>query len=162
MTANDHPGDEAIEDQPDRYEGEEETANTVDEMLSALKKLKDTTASLAVNAAFIIGMVATFGANPAAASHGSLPGDCTIPDGLTGLFTFLHGLSTILFIAGIGVAVIGLSVAAIYFMLPGPEKTQQAKQIVVNVVIGTVLLLSANGVVTWIIRQFGDTICAAG
>lgn len=154
--------EEEINHQPDRYKGDDETVGTVDEMLENLKEVKARWTARFARASITAGVTITAASTPAAAAHGTLPNDCTIPEGLTGLFTFLHGLSQILLIAGIGVAVIGISVAAIYFMLPGQDKTQRAKQIVVNVVIGTVLLLSANGVISWVISQFGSTICVAG
>jgi len=91
-------------------------------------------------------------------SHGSLP--CEVPEGLTPLFDLMDTFTQIAFIAGVGLALIGLLVAAIYFQMPGEDNTRRAKKIAKNVLFGTILLLAANGIVSFLVNELGTTICS--
>ena len=91
-------------------------------------------------------------------SHGSLP--CEVPEGLAPLFDLMDTFTQIAFIAGVGLALIGLLVAAIYFQMPGEDNTRRAKKIVKNVLFGTILLLAANGIVSFLVNELGTTICS--
>jgi len=94
---------------------------------------------------------------PAAAQ--TTPDDCTVPSSFDPLFNLLNTLAEIAFVAGLAIGTIGLLVAAIYIMAPGQDSTRQGKNIAKHVLIGTVLLLSANMIMAFLTSQLGTAMC---
>ncbi len=94
---------------------------------------------------------------PAAAAHDNLP--CTVPESLTPLFDLLDTLTQLAFLGGVGLGTVGLLVAALFMMLPGEDSTRRGKQIAKHVLVGTVLLLSAQMIISFLVSQLGTTIC---
>jgi len=75
------------------------------------------------------------------------------------LVLLLHSLTELAFLAGVSLGVLGLSVAAIFLMLPGPENNRRGKMLAKNVLIGVILLLSANMIVAFLVSELGGVIC---
>ena len=95
---------------------------------------------------------------PAAASHENLP--CPVPPELMPLFELLHTLTDVAFLMGVGLATLGFTVAGILIAGPfGDDYTQHGKRTVKRVFIGTVLLLSAGMIVSFLISQLGEPFC---
>ena len=94
---------------------------------------------------------------PASASHGTL--ECDAPESLLPLMNLLHSLGELAFLAGVSIGTLGFISAGICLMIPGEDWTRRGKQIVKNVFIGVVLLLSADMIVAYLISQMGGTIC---
>lgn len=95
---------------------------------------------------------------PAAAAHDNLP--CSIPPELLPLFELLHTLTDVAFLMGVGLATLGFTVAGILIAGPfGDDYTQHGKRTVKRVFIGTVLLLSAGMIVSFLTSQMGGTFC---
>jgi hypothetical protein len=72
----------------------------------------------------------------------------------------LHTLTDVAFLLGIGLATLGFTVAGILIAGPfGDDYTQHGKRTVKRVFIGTVLLLSAGMIVSFLTSQMGGTFC---
>ena len=104
----------------------------------------------------LLGLFLTTGR--ATASHGALP--CDPPSSLTPLFDLMDTFTQIALITGVGLATLGLLVAAIYFMMPGEDNNRRAKKIAKNTLLGAILLLTANGIVSFLVNELGTTICS--
>lgn len=91
-------------------------------------------------------------------THSSLP--CSIPEDLTPLFDLIDAVSELAFAAGIGIGTIGLLAAAVLIMWPSEDATQRGKQIAKHVIIGAILLLSANMIMSFLVLKLGTSICA--
>jgi hypothetical protein len=91
-------------------------------------------------------------------SHGNLP--CEVPEGLAPLFELLDTFTRLAFLAGVGLATLGLLVAAIYFIMPGQDNNRRAKTITKNTLFGAVLLLAAQGIVSFLVNELGASICS--
>jgi hypothetical protein len=103
-------------------------------------------------------LLLTLTAQPAAASHDNLP--CSVPPELEPLFELLHTLTDVAFLMGIGLATLGFTVAGILIAGPfGDDYTQQGKRLVKRVFFGTVVLLSAGMIVSFLISQLGEPFC---
>ena len=103
-------------------------------------------------------LLLTLTAQPAAASHDNLP--CSVPPELEPLFELLHTLTDVAFLMGIGLATLGFTVAGILIAGPfGDDYTQQGKRTAKRVFFGTVLLLSAGMIVSFLISQLGEPFC---
>lgn len=103
-------------------------------------------------------LLLTLTAQPAAASHDNLP--CSVPPELLPLFELLHTLTDVAFLMGVGLATLGFTVAGILIAGPfGDDYTQHGKRTVKRVFIGTVLLLSAGMIVSFLTSQMGGTFC---
>jgi len=96
-------------------------------------------------------------AQPAAASHGNL--GCSPSQAFEPLFQLLHALTELAFLGGVLLATLGFLTAGILIIIPGQEYTRRGKQIAKSVLIGIVLLLSANMIVQFIINQLGSVVC---
>jgi len=104
----------------------------------------------------IVSLITT--SKPVAASHSSLP--CSVPPELLPLFELLHTLTDVAFLMGVGLATLGFTVAGILIAGPfGDDYTQYGKRTVKRVFIGTVLLLSAGMIVSFLTSQMGGTFC---
>jgi hypothetical protein len=103
----------------------------------------------------LLGLLYT--AQPAAASHGNL--GCSPSQSFEPLFQLLHALTELAFLGGVLLATLGFLTAGILIIIPGQEYTRRGKQIAKSVLIGTVLLLSANMIVQFIINQLGSVVC---
>jgi hypothetical protein len=106
---------------------------------------------------FRISLIIFFISTPAAAAHDSLP--CEVPDSLVPLFDLLHSITEIALLAGIALATLGFVTSGILLMLPGEDSTRRGKQVAKNVLIGTILLLSASMITSFLVSQMGSTIC---
>jgi len=91
------------------------------------------------------------------ASHGGL--ECTPPESLMPLIDLLHGLGELAFLAGVSIGTIGFLFSGICLMVPSEGWSRRGKQVVKNVFVGVVLLLSADMIVGYLISQMGGTLC---
>ena len=94
---------------------------------------------------------------PAAAAHDNLP--CEVPSNLEPLFALLDTFTQLAFLGGVGLATLGFSVAGLLLIMPGMDNSQLGRKGAKNVLIGTILLLSANMVVAFLVNELGTTIC---
>jgi hypothetical protein len=94
---------------------------------------------------------------PAAAAHDNLP--CEVPSNLEPLFALLDSITQIAFLGGVGLATLGFSIAGLLLIMPGEDNSRLGKKVAKNVLIGTVLLLSANMIVSFLVNELGTTIC---
>lgn len=154
MTANNRTsklGDDETEfESLPRHDGKETTIGTVTEMLENYKKTSTRAASILVLAVFIA-------TERAVAAHDSLP--CEVPPSLVPLFELLDTLAQVTFLGGVGLATLGFVVAGVYIVVPGEEYNRRGKDVAKHVLLGTILLLSANMIVAFLVSQFGVTIC---
>lgn len=104
----------------------------------------------------IAGLATILFSAPAAAQTAD---DCTVPPDLQPLVDLLNTIGELAFIAGIALATVGFSIAGLLFMMPGQEYTRRGKQVAKNVLIGTIILLSANMVVSFLTSQLGTSLC---
>lgn len=84
---------------------------------------------------------------------------CEPPAGMGPLFDLLNSFVEIAFIAGVAVATLGFLYAGIRFMMPGQDNNRLAKKAARNTLIGAVLLLGANIIVSFLISQLGTATC---
>lgn len=99
----------------------------------------------------------TITAQPAAASHGNL--GCSPSQSFEPLFQLLHSLTELAFLGGVGLATLGFTTAGLLIIIPGQEYNRRGKQVAKAVLFGTILLLSANMVVQFIVNQLGGAVC---
>ncbi|WP_206042109.1 hypothetical protein [Haloarcula argentinensis] len=92
------------------------------------------------------------------ASHGNLP--CEVPSNLSPLFSLLDSITQIAFLGGVGLATLGFTSAGLLLILPGQDNTRLGKSVAKNVLIGSILLLSANMIVSFLVNELGTTICS--
>lgn len=93
----------------------------------------------------------------AAAVQDQLP--CTVPDSLSPLFSLLDTFTQLAFLGGVGLATFGFSAAALLIIAPGEDYSRRGKLVAKSVLIGTLLLLSANMIVGFLVNELGVTIC---
>lgn len=98
-----------------------------------------------------------FWVQPAAATHGTL--DCTVPADLVPLFDLLDTFTQLALLTGVGLGALGLSIAGIMVLWPGQDLTRRGKDVAKHVIIGTIIILSAQAVVSFIVSQLGTTLC---
>lgn len=84
---------------------------------------------------------------------------CEPPSGMQPLFDLLNSFVEIAFIAGVAVATLGFLYAGIRFMMPGQDNNRLAKRAARNTLIGAVLLLGADVIVSFLISQLGTAVC---
>lgn len=106
--------------------------------------------------ALVLGIAIVLFSTPVAAQSAE---DCTVPPDLQPLIDLLNTVGELAFIAGIALATVGFSIAGLLFMMPGQEYTRRGKQVAKNVLIGTIILLSANMVVSFLTSQLGTSLC---
>jgi len=94
---------------------------------------------------------------PVAASHSTLP--CPVPPPLEPLFNLLDTFTQLAFISGVSLGLLGFTIAGVFFVIPGEEWTRRGKQLSRNVLYGTILLLSANMIVSFLVSELGTTVC---
>lgn len=95
--------------------------------------------------------------NGAAASHETL--DCTVPADLVPLFNMLDTFTNLALLGGVALGTLGLTVAGIMILWPGQDLTRKGKDVAKHVIIGTIILLSAQAIVAFITSQLGGTLC---
>ncbi|PSP57019.1 hypothetical protein BRC72_11500 [Halobacteriales archaeon QH_7_66_36] len=94
---------------------------------------------------------------PAAAQT---PENCTPPENLQPLFDLLNSITELAFLGGVGLATLGFTTAGLLLILPGQDNTRLGKSVAKNVLIGSILLLSANMIVSFLVNELGTTICS--
>jgi len=94
---------------------------------------------------------------PAAAGHGSL--SCEPPEGLSPLFDLLHEITELLFLTGVTLGTAGFILGGIYMMLPGDDASQKGKTIWKYTLLGTVLVLSSEMIMTTLVKTLSPGIC---
>lgn len=94
---------------------------------------------------------------PVAAAHGST--SCPSNSAFGPLFQLLHSLTELAFIAGVALATFGFAFAGISYIIPGEEWNRRGKQAAKNVLIGTIIMLSSNMVVSFLVRELGGVTC---
>lgn len=101
---------------------------------------------------FLVGITGTV-------SSTSNPIECDTPSSFEPLLGLLDSLVELAFIAGIGLGTLGFLVAALFLMLPGQNNSRRGKLVAKNVFIGSVLLLSAQLIVDFLVSQLGAILC---
>lgn len=94
---------------------------------------------------------------PAAAQT---PEGCNPPENLQPLFDLLNSITELAFLGGIGLATLGFTSAGLLLIAPGQDYTRLGKSVAKNVLIGSILLLSANMITSYLVSQLGANICA--
>jgi len=79
---------------------------------------------------------------------------CSPPPGLEPLFNFLNSITELAFLGGVFLATLTFVVAGIAFIWPGQDYNRLGKKIATNGFFGTILLLSANMITSWIVSNF--------
>jgi len=85
--------------------------------------------------------------------------DCTVPSDLQPLFDLLDAIIQVTMLAGLSIAALGITIAGIMFIWPGQDMTRRAKSVITYTVIGTVVILSANAIISFVSSQMGATVC---
>jgi len=104
-----------------------------------------------------ISLTITLIASPAAAQT---PEGCNPPENLQPLFDLLNSITELAFLAGVGLATLGFTSAGLLLIAPGQDYTRLGKSVAKNVLIGSILLLSANMITSYLVSQLGANICA--
>mgnify|MGYP006926951300 CR=1 FL=1 len=97
------------------------------------------------------------GSNPIVASHGTL--ECSASGPFEPLFELLHAVTELAFLGGVGLATLGFTAAGVLIILPGQEYNRRGKKVAKGVLIGTILLLSANMITQFIVNKLGGPVC---
>ena len=111
--------------------------------------------SLRITAVLTVVLIAL--SMPAAASHGSLP--CTVPPDLEPLFQLLDAVTRLALLLGVGLGTLGFTVAGVFLVIPGEEWNRRGKNLSKHVLYGTILLLSAHMIVSFLVSELGTTVC---
>ncbi|WP_242695432.1 TrbC/VirB2 family protein [Halomontanus rarus] len=85
--------------------------------------------------------------------------DCEIPPSLQPLFDLLNTFTELALLAGVGLGTLGLSIAGIMIVVPGQDWTRRGKDVAKHVIVGTIILLSAQAIVGFIVARLGSTVC---
>lgn len=80
-------------------------------------------------------------------------GACPEPSGLEPLFIFVENLTQTVVVLGVGLGVLALSISGIRYIWGGIEAKEVAKERIQRVLIGLVILLSAEFVVDYLLLQ---------
>lgn len=94
---------------------------------------------------------------PVAAVHDSV--GCDVPPEFTPLFGLLHSFAELALVGGALIGLLGILIAGIMWMIPGPDWNRKAKSTISYVIVGTVILLSAHLIMAFIINQLGTPLC---
>lgn len=82
--------------------------------------------------------------------------ECDEPDSLEPLMALIDSLTTLAFLSGIGLGVLGFSIAAVLLMIPGQELNRRAKRLAKYTFFGVILLLAAPMIVDYLVAQMGE------
>ncbi|PSQ47247.1 hypothetical protein BRD19_09865 [Halobacteriales archaeon SW_7_65_23] len=82
--------------------------------------------------------------------------ECSAPESLSPLLSLIDSLTTLAFLAGVGLGVLGFSAAAISIMMPGEEWTRRGKRLARHVFVGVILLLAAPMIVDYLVASLGE------
>lgn len=82
--------------------------------------------------------------------------DCSPPESLSPLLSLIDSLTTLAFLAGVGLGVLGFSTAAVFIMMPGKEWTRRGKRLARHVFVGVILLLAAPMIVDYLVASLGE------
>lgn len=85
---------------------------------------------------------------------------CDAPESLVPLISLLDTLTELAFLAGIGFGVLGFSIAGLALMIPGEDYNRRGKMVAKSVLVGVIILLSANMVVGFLVNELGGVICS--
>jgi len=91
---------------------------------------------------------------PVVLLQSSLP--CDPPESLAPLLSLIDSLTTLAFLAGVGLGVLGFSIAAVMFMTPGEDWTRRGKKLARQVFVGVILLLAAPMIVDYLVASLGE------
>ncbi|SDQ40592.1 pilin [Natronobacterium texcoconense] len=80
---------------------------------------------------------------------------CEVDAEFEPLFNLIDSLITLITLGGLAVAVLSLTVAGLVYMFGTRDQIVRAKRRVRAVLIGLVIILSANMVVVWLVSQIG-------
>ena len=87
--------------------------------------------------------------------------ECEVPESIQPLFDLLEALTELAFIAGVSLGTLGFSTAGLMIAAPlGEEWTRRGKDLTKQVLIGTIILLSANMVVAFLVNELGGVVCS--
>lgn len=89
--------------------------------------------------------------------HESLP--CTPPEAFQPLLEFLHTTTEVALVAGVAIGALSIIVGALFIAAPGQDSNQTGRRIIKNGIIGTVLLLSSQMIVAFLVTQLGSSLC---
>jgi hypothetical protein len=82
--------------------------------------------------------------------------DCEAPESLSPLLSLIDSLTTLAFLSGVGLGVLGFSTAAVFIMMPGEEWSRRGKQLARHVFVGVILLLAAPMIVDYLVASLGE------
>lgn len=82
--------------------------------------------------------------------------ECPPPESLEPLLALIDSLTTLAFLGGIGLGVLGFSIAAVMLMTPGEELNRRAKRLAKYTFFGVILLLAAPMIVDYLTSQLGE------
>lgn len=82
--------------------------------------------------------------------------ECEVPGSIEPLLALIDSFTTLAFLGGIGLGVLGFSIAALMIMLPGQDWTRAGKRLAKHVLIGVILLLAAPMIVDYLVAQMGE------
>lgn len=105
----------------------------------------------------VVAVVLLF-STPAAASHGTL--NCSLPGEIEPLLAFLDTIVQMLLFGGVSLGTLGLTLAGIMVIWPGQDMNRRGKDVAKHVIIGVVILLSAQMVMAFLVSELGSLACA--
>lgn len=85
--------------------------------------------------------------------------DCTVPESFKPLIDLLNTIVELALIAGILLGTLGFLIAALYIIVPGQDNSRKGKLIGKNTFLGTVLLLSAQLIIDFLVIHMEDILC---
>lgn len=78
---------------------------------------------------------------------------CPTPGGLEPFFEFMNNITLTVVLIGVGLGILALSVSGIQYMWGGIQTKERAKERVQRVILGLIILLSAQFVVAYLVTQ---------
>jgi hypothetical protein len=85
---------------------------------------------------------------------------CQPPESLQPLLSLIDSFTTLAFLAGISLGVLGFSISGVMYMLPGEDWTRTGKKLGRHAFVGVVILLAAPMIVDYLVASLGgDAFC---
>ena len=88
-----------------------------------------------------------------------VPAGCSVPTDLQPVFDLLEAITQVTLLGGISIAALGIGLGGVMIMWPGQDMTRRGKSVITYTIIGTVIILSAHAIVSFVTSQMGTTIC---